>query len=297
MSEQAAEKLINFPLGYSQPPEFKNIPFNEAWLTLDGLPFGLEDWAMEFMAPGDYGTGIRVIENTPPHEPIVLTFRVKREHNGDVDIQYDVSKDEWFSLRANGAVLTRRGAEGRGGLTMAKWAPMLTMARDPAERGKRVWMKLWERKIVRENVAPLVPATNGAALEFVRDNVHRLAVHYNVPAAPKDADDLFWFSWEREVLSPDKKVREPMFKDTRLTDVQLMRMVIEFHNFELLLKTNVKDLTKVQLLAEFQGFAFKCKCMLGLQVAQGLSVRSIETGNDPARKAYVDRKEELKQQQ
>lgn len=244
--------------GYNSPPEFKNIPFNEAWMTRDGLPFGLEDWAREFMQPNDFGTGLRVVEHANG-EPSVHTFRVKREPNGDIDIQYNVSVDEYFSLRPNSAVLIRRaGGADMHPLTMAKWMPMLY-------HNVRKWEKLWERKIVRYNVCPNLPATNGAMLDFLQDNVRRLLQHYKVPA-----EGLPAFDWEQSALMGSKKARDRMLKDTTPTNNHLLRTGLAFYEMEDRLKQNCKDLSDVQILAEFQHLAFTCKSLLGLAVAQGL---------------------------
>lgn len=257
----AEPKYIEFPPRYVMREEFKNLPFNEAWLTVDQLPFGLEAWALEFLEPLDFVMGVRVHEGiagtTPSNsvEPWTTTFRVKREADGNVDIQYEMNDNTFFSLRANSAVVIRKGALDTPPLTMAKYMPFLKLM--DAASPQRFWHQIWERKVVHANVGPLIPATNGATVELIRDSCHRLMKQYKCN-----------FDWLDHVFGHKADVKA-LVSDTRTTSNEFMRMMMDFWNLELGLKQNARDFTPAQRQAEFDAFGFKCKAIRARAAAQG----------------------------
>lgn len=254
MSE-ASPQYVRLPPSYVMREDFRNLPFNEEWLTIDGLPFGLVDWALEFLEPLDFVMGLRVVQPASTSEPKSRSFRVKREENGDVDIQYEIDDHTFFSLRANSAVVIRHGTPQ---LTMAKYMPFLKLMDVTSEQ--RFWHKIWERKIVHENVAPLIPATNGATVELIRDSCNRLAKQYQCK-----------FDWLDHVFGHKADVKA-LLADTRTTSNDFMNMALKFWDLELNLKRNARDFTPAQKQAEFDGFGFKCKAIRARAAAQGLDL-------------------------
>ena len=177
MDNNESPKNTISPLRYTQPIAYRNIPFDESWLTVSRMPFGLEDWALEYLARGDFVTGIRVVYPSDVREPITYPYRVKMEHDGTVDIQLEVSDCEFFSLRGPTASLIRRGERS---LCMAKWWAYLD--RDDV----RHWQLQWERRIV-DGTRPtnIVPATNALCLDSIMRRLLCLAANYRVSGYDK----------------------------------------------------------------------------------------------------------------
>lgn len=230
---------------------YRVIPFLEEWIGHGGMPFGLETWALQNMQPGDHAYGVRLEPNglagkTPPvtQAPFVQKFQVERSLDGEVDIQFDFSEVEFFSLRGACAATIRRGVQK---LTTAKW--WLYVDGD----GRRVWRLQWELRIVHEHPPRnVVPAAKGLCYELICVRFGALAIKYGV------VDQYNSRTWTKAVFGNFSKYRNRV-KDTTPTTESDTELVKALYRLDDDLHADRYTLTSDETKVMFEAFLEKCK--------------------------------------